>query len=407
MPEKTLQEKFAAARKSFPALQDIVFLDAACVSLISQPVYEAVHDFLEMCLHPAAEDASLHHIEMDRLRNQAVEAAAQLLNAEPEEIALVESTTHGLNIAANALPLQRGDRVLIADTEFLQVAIPWKMKEQSVGIEIVPVPSHRGVLRPEDFEQKMDARTRVVCVSSVQWCTGYRLNLAALSEICRQRNIYLVVDAIQEMGACPIDVKKTPVDFLVAGGHKWLNAPMGCGILYIAQKNIEALEPPAYGYLALEEPEGGWGEYFRTPAITPYSQWRFQPTAKKFEIAGTSNYPGAIALGASLAQINQLGIQHIYRHILGLTQKLHEALASVGAKVVSPAEPESVRSGITVFNYYDSVKQDQALLQKLLQQKIFLAMRYTSNLGGIRISTHFFNNEEDIDRFLFALKQSV
>jgi selenocysteine lyase/cysteine desulfurase len=396
----------ADARKTFPATQNLIYLDAAAVSLISQPVFDAVRSFLDLCIHPDATSASRHHMEMDEMRHKAIEQAALLLNAQEDQIALVESTTHGLNIAANAIPLRRGDRILIADTEFLQVSIPWKMKEASVGVELVPVPTGPdGVLTVDHFEKAMDGRTRVVCVSSVQWCSGYRIDLDALSQLCRSRDIYLVVDAIQQLGACPIDVQQTPVDFLMAGGHKWLNAPFGCGILYVSPDRIREVEPVSWGYLALESPEGGWGEYFRTPEITPYSEWNFQQTATKFEIAGTSNYPGAVGLGASLAQINEIGAHAIHRHILGLGLRLREGLARVGARIVSPGTSEEVRSGITIFTMGDTPKEDRALLEKLLARKIYLAQRYTSGIGGIRASTHFFNDEGDVDALIGALEE--
>jgi cysteine desulfurase/selenocysteine lyase len=392
------------ARKTFPATQDLVYLDAAAVSLISQPVLEKIQAFLKICIHPDAADASRHHMTMDVMRHQAIEEAALLLNAQEDQIALVESTTHGLNIAANAIPLEPGDKILVADTEYLQVSIPWKMKEASVGIEIVPVPTGPdGILLPEDFEKALDSRTRVICVSSVQWCSGYQVDLKGIGDLCRERDIYFVVDAIQHLGACPLDVQETPVDFLMGGGHKWLNAPFGCGILYVSPRCIEELNPDSWGYLALEEPEGGWGEYFRRPDITPYSDWDFPDTATKFEIAGTSNYPGAIGLGASLAQINEIGIHAIHRHILGLSSRLRAGLLEMGARVVSPGGPEEARSGITIFNLFDTPEEDRVLLDELLNRKIYLAQRYTSGIGGIRASTHFFNNEEDVDALLHAL----
>ena len=396
----------ADARKTFPATDNLVYLDAAAVSLVSQPVYDAIQSFLDICIQPGSADASRHHLVMDEMRHRAIEEAALLVNAEEEEIALVESTTHGLNIAANAIPLQAGDRILIADTEYLQVSIPWKMKEASVGVELVPVRTGaNGVLTPEDFEEVMDDRTRVVCVSSVQWCSGYRTDLGRLSDLCRSRDVYLVVDAIQQLGACPLDVRATPVDFLMAGGHKWLNAPFGCGFLYVSPRCIRELNPDSWGYLALDPPEGGWGEYFRRPEISPYSEWSFQQTATKFEIAGTSNYPGAVGLGASLAQINEVGIQNIHRHILDLGLRLRSGLERLGARLISPGGPEGARSGITIFNMYDSPDEDRTLLEKLLERKIYLAQRYTSGVGGIRASTHFYNNEEDVDALLNAIEE--
>jgi len=391
----------------FPALQQMTFLDAAAVSIIPTRAADDIKAFLEMCLVPQAADASLHHIAMDAARQRAVDQGARLLGTIPNNVALVESTTHGLNIAANALPLADGDKVLIADTEFLQVAIPWAMKKRSPGIEIVPVRSREdGVLTAEDFAHVMDDRTRVVCVSSVQWCSGYRVDLGPLGELCRARGVYLVVDAIQELGACPLQVDRTPVDILMAGGHKWLNAPFGCGLLYLSDEMLARLEPPGYGYLALEEPSGGWGEYFRTPSITPYREWQFQPGAKRFEIGGTSNYPGAIGLGASLQLINEIGIDRIHRHILQLTARLHDGLQDLGARVISGRE-EAVRSGITVFRYHDTPADERRLLQALLDRRILVAIRFTSNVGGIRVSTHFYNSSEDVDRLLQGLREAV
>jgi selenocysteine lyase/cysteine desulfurase len=394
------------ARASFPATESLVYLDVAAVSLISEPVHDAVRSFLDLCLRPEAADASLHHLVMDAMRHTAVREGAALLGAAEEEIALVESTTHGLNIAANALPLRAGDTVLIADTEFLQVSIPWKMKEANVGIEMVPVPTgENGTLHVEAFERAIDHRTRVVCVSSVQWCSGYRIDLKALGDLCRERGIYLVVDAIQQLGALDLNVRETPVDFLMAGGHKWLNAPFGCGILYVSPDRIQELDPDSWGYLALEDPEGGWGEYFRRPGITPYSDWSFRQTATKFEIAGTSNYPGSVGLGASLAQINQIGIQRAEKQVLSLNRRLREGLVELGARVISPGGPDEERSGITIFTMGDTPEEDRALLDKLLERKIYLAQRYTSGIGGIRASTHFFNNDDDVDALLQALKE--
>jgi len=396
----------ADARSTFPATENLVYLDAAAVSLVSEPVYDAVRSFLDICIQPGSADASRHHLVMDEMRHRAIEEAAVLLNAQENQIALVESTTHGLNIAANAIPLETGDRVLIADTEYLQVSIPWKMKEASVGVELVPVRSGpNGHLTVDHFAEAMDDRTRVVCVSSVQWCSGHRIDLLSLGDLCRSRDIYLVVDAIQHLGACPLDVQETPVDFLMAGGHKWLNAPFGCGILYVAPHRIRELDPDSWGYLALEPPDGGWGEYFRRPEISPYSEWTFQQTATKFEIAGTSNYPGAVGLGASLAQINEVGIHAIHRHILDLSLQLRSGLERLGARLISPEGPEEARSGITIFTMYDSPEEDRVLLEELLARKIYLAQRYTSGVGGIRASTHFYNDEEDVEALLRAIEE--
>jgi len=391
----------------FPGLAGKTFLDAACVSLTPQSAADGIRTFLDMALNCTAQDASFHHIAMDEMRQEALDEGAALLNAPLKQIALVESTTHGLNIAANAIPLSKGDNILIADTEYLQVPIPWAKKCETHGVEIKPVKSGEGGALPVDlFLQAVDARTRVICVSSVQWCTGYRVDMKLLGEFCREKGIWLVVDAIQEVGVMSVDLATQYADFYIAGGHKWLNAPFGCGLMYVSERVLNELQPNAYGYLALHAPEDGWGEYFRTPSISPYRPYNFPREAKTFEIAGTSNYPGAVGLGKSLKLVNQLGITAIEQHVRGLIQLLRQELKELGARLVSP-EDSHHHSGITVFNLADTRDGDLAILENVLKDKVYISMRYTSGVGGIRVSTHYFNSEADIHRLAEALRKAI
>ena len=223
-------------REQFPALQKKIFLDAACVSLAPQVAVQAISDFLEMALWCPERSSTLHHIAMDDMRLNARREIARFIHAREDEIALVESTTHALNIVAEALPLEGGDRVLLCDLEFMEVALPWCQKRDRGEIEIDVVPNHRGEIRVEDIAAQITPRTKVLAISSVQWSNGYRVDLEALGKICRDAGVCLVVDAIQQLGAFPIDVIDTPVDFLACGGHKWLNAPFGQGFLYVRRE---------------------------------------------------------------------------------------------------------------------------------------------------------------------------
>ena len=307
------------ARSRFPGLSGLAFLDAACVSLAPRPALDAVGDFLSMAATCEERDASLHHVAMDRLRGRAVREGAALLGAAEDEIALVESTTHGLNIAAQTIPFEPGDNVVIADLEFLQVAIPWvKLREKGAITEVRMARNVDGALPVASFAEVVDAHTKAVVVSSVQWCNGYRVDLSALGRLCRDCGSLLVVDAIQELGALALDVRRTEIDLLVAGGHKWLNSPFGCGLLYLNRKTLPMLDQASWGYLGLAEPKGGWPRYFATPTITPVRQYEFPRVAKSFEINGTANYPGAVALGASLGLVNAIGIGQVEARVLGL-----------------------------------------------------------------------------------------
>ncbi len=387
-----------SVRGQFPALETKTFLDAACVSLAPTVASDAIKDFIEAAVWCKERSSTNHHIAIDEMRALARPEAALLINAREDDIALVESTTHGLNIAANAIPLARSDRVLLCDLEFLQVALPWTQKAQEVGLEIDLAPNRMGKILIEDIAARIGPRTRVLAISSVQWTNGFRCDLGALSRLCRNRGVWLVVDATQELGAMPFDVQETPVDFLACGGHKWLNSPFGCGFLYIDPEAAPRLRPPLAGYLSLETPEGGWGDYFQTPSITPLREFTFVNEARRYETGGTANYPGAAGLAASLNLINSLGKAAIARRIHELTDHLISGLRTLNVDIVTPLEREN-RSGIITFDL-GSPEKNVALMERLLERKVLVSVRYTSGIGGIRVSSHFYNSVEDLDRLL-------
>jgi len=392
----------ASIRRSFPGLADKTFLDAACVGLAPLEAQRAIDDFLADAVMCPERDASAHHVAMDGRRRAVVPEVARLVGSDEDHVALVESTTHGLNIAASSIPLRPGDEVLIPDTEFLQVAIPWVKRAERDGIVVRPVHARDGRLPLDAFEEAITPATRVVCCSTVQWSSGYRIDVPGLAAMCRERDIWFVADVIQEVGAMRVDVRERPADFVVAGGHKWLNAPFGCGFLVLSDRVLDELAPPAYGYLSLEDPDGGWAEYFRTPTITPFREYRFPRTARSFEIGGTSNYPGAVGFGASSRLLNEAGPEAVEAHIRRLTDILHRELPALGARVVTDPAP-AARSGITVFRWYDTPEEDQRLLDELLDDRILLSIRYTAGIGGLRVSTHLYNDEDDVRRLLDAL----
>jgi len=396
----------ATARSFFPGTRDRVFLDAACVSLLPVQAEEALRRLGRELLSCPARDASAHHIALDRTAEEPRRQAARLIGARPEDIALVESTTQGLQAVAAAVPLRRGDKVLVGDTEFLGLAVPWVGRQGAEGFHIEVVPSRGGRLLADDFARALDRHTRLILLSSVQWSSGFRADLAAISDLARRHGVVLVVDAIQQLGAIGLDVGHTPVDFLVCGGHKWLNAPVGRGFLYADPERVGRLPPPAWGYLNVVEPPEGWAEYFATPAIPAVRPYAFTPTARRFEAGGTANYPGNVALGATLALINDLGIGAIEKYILGLTDLLTDRLRSAGMTVVSPAE-RPARSGIVTFTLGQGPARDRAALQHLLDRGILISLRYTAGVGGLRVSVHFFNNEDDVRQLAEAVTRII
>ena len=393
---------FEAIREEFPALGDKTFLDAACVSIAPRRAANAIDEFLRRALTCPEQSATLNHIAMDDQRSAARPLAARLLHARADEIALVESTSQGLAIAAQAVPLSTGDQVLIGAPEFMEVAVPWCQLRDRIGIELVVVPHRDGRLLVDDYAACMTARTRLVVASSVQWSHGFRLDMAALSSLCRERAVWLVVDAIQQVGAVPFDVQATPVDFLACGGHKWLNAPFGCGFLYIRRERMAELHPPLAGYLAVETPPGGWGNYFQTPSIQPVREYRYVNSAARCETGGTANYPGAIGLAASLEMILELGQDRIAEKVWALGEALIASLDRLGVAVITPRE-RTERAGIVTFSL-GAPERNAALMHHLLARRVLVSVRYTAGIGGVRVSSHFFNNESDIERLLEGVR---
>jgi selenocysteine lyase/cysteine desulfurase len=385
-------------RTQFPALADRVFLDAACVSLLPRSAGVAVQDFCSELVLPGARNATAHHLWMDEQKAAAVPQLATLLGVAAHRLALVESTSHGLNIAAQSIPWSAGDEVLMCDLEFLQVAIPFVQLARSRGVRPVFLRHKAGVVDAASFAAAITPRTRAVVLSSTQWSNGYRIDLAAVAEACRRVGAWLVVDAIQQAGAVPVDA--TGVDFLIAGGHKWLNAPMGTGFMCLSQRVLDTLEPASWGYLSLQPPEGGWNNYFTTPSITPDRTYEFARSAQRFEIGGTANYPGAIALAKSVELLNGIGIGRSACRVWDLGDSLIEGLRRLNVRLETPFGREH-RAGIVSFSC-GSRERDTACHAFLQARNVSVAQRYTSQTGGVRVSVHYFNDADDIGQLLAA-----
>jgi selenocysteine lyase/cysteine desulfurase len=385
--------------KEWPVLSTMTFLDAACVSFAPQRTVNAIKEFADFSARQDEINSSEHHIAMDNMRNKAYNEAAKLLNADIDEIALVESTTHGLNIAAAGIELKDGDNIITTNLEFIQVALPWCMmrKEINLDIRVAKTKDNRFFVR--DFEALCDNKTRIIVISSVEWCNGWRMNLKEIGEFCQSRGILLIVDAVQEMGIMNMDTKDFHVDVLTAGGHKWLNSPYGTGILYINKKSLSKIKQSYYGYLNTRVPEGGWGAYWEDPSAKSVSDWEFDLNSRSFEIGGTSNYAGAIALGESLGLVNEIGIKNIEKQIFSITEYCMNEIEKIGGTLITHRDPQH-RSGIVIARLYKDLETDRHVLRELHKRKVFIAQRFTDFVGGFRISCQFFNNEDDIDRMI-------
>jgi selenocysteine lyase/cysteine desulfurase len=231
------------------------------------------------------------------------------------------------------------------------------------------------------------------------------MDLAAFSQLARDHKCFLVVDAIQQLGAFPLDLSGLQVDFLAAGAQKWLNAPFGVGILYVRQGIQENVRPGlAHGLFAFAEPTGGWVRYLGDPCLTPFLSLPLAPDARRFEIHGMPKTIGTAGLAASLAYVNGLDSQAVTEHIVALGDFLIEELKRRGITVWTP-EAHHLRSGIVTCQPFADAERVHQLTQALESKRIYPTVRYCSGVGGLRVSIHYYTSRGDLETLLAAMDE--
>ena len=364
------KSELAEIRGLFPILKSYTFLNSASMAPLPIPARDAIASFT----NELSETAYLGMERwMERINSTRATAAA-LVGADSDEIAFIRNTSDGVSLVASGLRLGKGDEVIINDLEFPSNVYPW-LNLESKGVVVHIVKSEQGRVTPELIAAKISERTKVIAISTVQYKTGYRADLAAIGALAKDAGALFFVDAIQSLGLIPIDVKKYGIDFLSCGGHKWLCGPEGIGIFFIDKKNIEKLELMRVGWHTVENAID-FGNI----------DFTIKKNAERFE-EGTANLAGIFGLKASLDTIMARGVERNFAHVLGLNKLLAKGLKSRGAIIDSPVEHEEELSGITIFTT-GSKEKDATLAKKLDEERILVIDRG----AGIRVSPHFFNS---------------
>ena len=361
-------------RRYFPHLSGQVYLNHAAISPVSSLAREVVNEFLSRRMEKNIEYWPDALEQKQRLKK----LIGKLINAAPQNIALTPNTSSGLNILALGLNWKKGDRILLNDFEFPSNVIPF-LNLRRWGVEVDFVSHRQGRLAVEDFAAKIQPETRLLSISFVEFLNGFRNDLLRLSTLCRERNVIFAVDAIQGVGALEMDMEKMGIDFLATGGHKWLMWPAGTGFVYISPQIFNLLHPALAGWLSLQTP---WNFF-------DYHQ-PFAPDASRFE-PGSFNTMGLVAAAASLEMMLKIGPAAIEKKILKNTDYLIGKLREAGFRLSTDPRPKH-RSGIVSF-YHPRAEE---LFNFLKNHRITVSLRE----GVIRVSPHFYNNQEDLDRFL-------
>ncbi|HEY2826921.1 MAG TPA: aminotransferase class V-fold PLP-dependent enzyme [Pirellulales bacterium] len=370
-------------RRQMPVAGRWAYFDSAAVSPLTGPARDA----LAAWLVEAAEQGGTAWGHWDRQVDQLRSHAAQMLGAAREEIALVRSTTDGVTLVAEGFPWQSGDNVVVPADEFPTNQYPW-MNLASRGVETRQVPVEGGRIDLNRLEAACDTHTRIVALSWVGFLSGWRTDLKAAAEMAHRRGALLFVDAIQGLGAFPIDVQTTGIDFLAAGAQKWLLGPEGVGLFYLRRDHLPTLRPLGVGAHSVLQ----GNDYTRI-------ELSLKPTAARYE-GGGPNMAGMIALGASLNLLINTGLPAIGERILEITDLCCRRLEELGAKITSPRSEQQHNSGIVTF---DLPECDSLAIRKHgYSRKVALAQR----AGKLRISPHAYVSGEDIDLLFEMLEEA-
>jgi selenocysteine lyase/cysteine desulfurase len=371
-------ENIEKIREQFPITKNKTFLNHAAQSPLPKPVADAVHRF--------ADDFSNFGDTSMKWNQGGKPFFAKLINAKSEEIAFVENTSVGLNIAANVLHYPPSSKIVTTDLEYPSVVYPWLRK--SLGVKVDYVKNVDGKISLDDMEKAVDDKTVAVAVSHVEYVNGFRHDLRALSETAHEHGAYLIVDAIQSAGAMQIDVKRDKVDFLMTACYKWLLSPPGAGYLYVKDELIEKFEPPFVGWASVKP------EVFETTDFWDIWNLKLSETASRFEV-GSPSFISLTGATEALKMLLNFGIENVEQRILKLTNSLIEGVENLGLKLQTPKE-SPYRSGIVNFK----IDKPRETAEKLKRKGIIVSAR----ANGLRVSPHFYNTEEEIDRLMEEIK---
>jgi cysteine desulfurase/selenocysteine lyase len=362
-------------RDQFPVTERLIYLNHAAVAPLPKRSADAIKAFADDALDYGA----LHYDKwMDTYEALRV-AAATLIGADRGEIALIKNTSEGIATVAMGLDWRPGDRVVAFKEEFPANYFPWKRLEaQRCSVEWLSI---RDSL--ESIERAAHG-AKLLAISFVQYLSGLRVDLNAIGEICHRNSCFFFVDAIQGLGAFPLDVRTAHIDALAADGHKWLLGPEGCGILYVRKDRQDSIFPKEFGWTNV----AGYNDYSSRDMT-------LRPDAGRYE-CGTLNTVGCYGLRASIELLLEVGIERIGPLVQTLTDRLTAGARQKGYQILCDRTPEN-GSGIVAL--HKPGMESRKLVRDLKERGIIAAPRQ----GWVRFSPHFYISPEEIDRVVEQL----
>ena len=370
-----------ALRAEFPTLQKWTYLDVARKTIPPRCTEWAMQEYCRDVYENAGADAwSAANVADTRA------TLAKLLGARAPEIAFTKNTTDGLNIVSHGLELSPGDNIVLTNMEHVANIWVWKHWEAK-GVEIRYAEHRNGRLTLDAFLEKMDARTRVVSCAYVTYGNGYRANLPELGRACRERNIRLIVDGVQAAGILAAPLDSLGADAVAIAAHKGLFGLAGSGLLYCREDFMRGLKTPF-----VKAPST---EVMRDKAT---SQFDYMSVAHRFEV-GNPSFLGLRVLRRGAEFLQSIGLQHIEDRVREVTTTFMGMARKAGFKTLTP-EPWEERAQIV-----NLLLPNAAALMQRLRERHHVVLNVKD--GALRVSMSFFNDEEDLEKALHAIKREL
>ena len=383
-------------RARYPVATKSTFLNITSGTPLSNAAKAAVEDLIE-----AQWNGSGSREQRYALIASARERFARLIRAKSPEIAITKNVTEGLNIVANAVNWKAGDNVVVCtELEHPNNVYIWlALKER--GVQVRAVPARNGAIDTQAMIDAIDARTRILTVSSVTFAPGFRAELAALGRACRKSGALFLVDAVQSCGILELDVESSAIDALATSTSKGLMGIGGLGFLYVRSDWIGRLRPAYIGRYSVERGKGHESEI-------EGSTYALLPDARRFE-AGNYNWPGIAAANASLGELLEIGTARIEPHAVSLAAALADGLESQGLAVTQPPEVVARSHIVTVgkLGAGDTQTTHDPRLNRIAQQLQAGNVKYTIRKGLLRFGFHCFNNQTDVAKVLDIAKATA
>jgi selenocysteine lyase/cysteine desulfurase len=364
----------------------LIYLNHAAISPLSNDVRSAMEHFLEDRNRRSIDNFYIWMETAERTRTMI----ANLIGSSSEErITFMGNTSDGLSAVAEGLDWSNGDEILLNTAEFPSNVQPFRILEKH-GVRLRYIEAgEAGKVTPEMVEESITQRTRLFSISAVQYLSGFKADLESMGKICRENGIIFCVDGIQGLGAVDVDVEKCNIDALASGCHKWQMAPMGTGYLYVSESLADQLIPSKTGWLSVEEP---WD-------LSNFDQ-EWLPVSSHLE-TGTMNMIGITGLHASLESMREIGLDTIFNEICGLSDHLVDRIKENDKMRLLTPDNSKQRAGIVTFSVNSGDPEE--IMDKLEDRSITISIRQ----GFIRISPHFYNTIDELDKTLEILNSEI